>query len=355
MKDRDPDIAGALHDVSNALTVLLGWVAEARAPGASAETVAYALDVVERRARMARDLARQTITGSGAEGQDIDAESVVTDALAALRVEAERAGVKMNLASTVGGIVLSGGPEVSHGLTNMLLNAIAFSPKSSTIHVSAAATPIVVQFDVEDEGPGIAPERRGRVFQGDSTRAGGSGVGLRYARSIAWRAGGNLELLDPSRPGRGARFRLTWPRVDAKVPPPPPSVARVRSLDGKQVLLVEDDNDVVALLETALMARGAEVTVVATLTALYGALMPKAGKAHFDAILLDFSPINERLSDSIRLMRQLLPGTKIIVISGASNEFPAELLRAPFAMVPKPFEVQQVVDALLIDPMVPRP
>jgi hypothetical protein len=54
-------VTGALHDVSNALTVLLGWVAEARVGRGSPEQVDRALVIVEERARTARDLARRAI------------------------------------------------------------------------------------------------------------------------------------------------------------------------------------------------------------------------------------------------------------------------------------------------------
>jgi hypothetical protein len=59
--DPHRDVTGALHDVSNALTVLLGWVTEARTGRGSPEQVNRALAIVEERARTARDLARRAI------------------------------------------------------------------------------------------------------------------------------------------------------------------------------------------------------------------------------------------------------------------------------------------------------
>src|ERR1700722_2689152 len=60
--DPPRDVTGALHDVSNALTVLLGWVAEARATR-SPEHVDRALAIVEGRARVPRDGAHQIVEG----------------------------------------------------------------------------------------------------------------------------------------------------------------------------------------------------------------------------------------------------------------------------------------------------
>ena len=90
-KDPHRDLACVLHDVSNALTVLLGWVGEAKRPDASPEAVAYALAIVEQRARIARDLARAAIGAPRIDEQRSIGE-IVGEVLVALRVEAARAG-----------------------------------------------------------------------------------------------------------------------------------------------------------------------------------------------------------------------------------------------------------------------
>jgi two-component system CitB family sensor kinase len=63
---------------------------------------------------------------------------------------------------------------------------------------------------VADDGPGIAPELRERVFdQGFSTRPAGSGLGLALSRALAWQLGGRLTLRDSD---VGATFALALPR-----------------------------------------------------------------------------------------------------------------------------------------------
>ena len=61
--DADPhrDVTGALHDVSNVLTVLLGWAAEARSASESPAQLERALAIIEEKAREARDVARCAI------------------------------------------------------------------------------------------------------------------------------------------------------------------------------------------------------------------------------------------------------------------------------------------------------
>jgi two-component system sensor histidine kinase TctE len=66
--------------------------------------------------------------------------------------------------------------------------------------------------EVEDAGPGIPPEERGRVFdrfyRGDQAAEGGSGLGLAIVRRIAQAHGGSVELLDGASPGLLARVTL---------------------------------------------------------------------------------------------------------------------------------------------------
>jgi signal transduction histidine kinase len=235
-KDPHRELAGALHDVSNALTVLLGWVAEARAPGASLESIAYALRIAEQRGRAARDLARRAI---GAETsprhEETELDVIAEGTLAALAVVAQHANVVLRLEGTTG-VRVPAGSDVSHVLTNLVLNALAHAPAGSEVRVTLEATSLGAHVDVEDDGPGIAPDRRRTIFEGDTTREGGAGVGLRHARALARSAGGNLDLVPTP---TGAFFRLAWPRVGG-MPSAPPTATRVRTLEGKRVLVVED-------------------------------------------------------------------------------------------------------------------
>lgn len=332
-------VVGALHDVSNALTVLLGWVASARVEGATEEQIQRALAMVEERARAARDLARRAI-GAPIEGADADApvDALLVAAAGALGVEAERAGVKLVLGPAPSTRVGRAG-DVSHILTNLVLNAFAHAPRGSEVRVEASLADGRVVVDVADDGPGVDASRAERIFEGDSSRAGGAGVGLRHARAVARAAGGDLAL---ARAGAGgARFRLVWPRAGGSIPPPPMSSARARVLDGKRVLVLEDDVDVASLLETALSARGADVTVAKSAEELARV----AGRRH-DAALIDLSPIVDDVKGAIDRVRAGSPGIALVFISGSAVGIPAELASGGVRWVRKPFEVGEVVAAL---------
>ncbi len=341
--DPHADVTGALHDVSNALTVLLGWVAEARAPGATPESIQRALFMAESRARVARDLARRAI---GAAPALIDAagslDSVLRDLVDALEVEAQRSGV---------GVVLRCGAEVevavardvSQIVTNVLLNALAYAPHGSTVTVDVTPGAGSVTVDVQDQGPGVPAPRRDSVFDGDSTRPGGAGVGLRHARALARAAGGDLALVPTP---VGALFRLTWPRVDGSPDAAPRSIASGHAtslLRGTRVLVVEDDEHVTLLLETALTSRGAIVTIARTASELLLALE----EGEHDAALIDLSPIATDVEGAVAALRKRSPTAALVFISGSAVGLPGVLQAEAVRWVRKPFEVNELVAALL--------
>jgi CheY-like chemotaxis protein len=345
--DPHRDVTGALHDVSNALTVLLGWVAEARAAGATPAQAERAMSIVEDRARVARDLARRAI---GAEAVIDDREepldAMVSHVVETLRVEAQRAGVKLVVRSQTPAVRVPLPADASQVLTNVLLNALAWAPRGTQVSVETQADSAVATIAVQDDGPGVPAIQAPFVFDGTSSRQGGAGVGLRHARAVARAAGGELELValaqdaQPSGP-KGARFRLKWPRVEATLPRAPVSAPRPAVLAGTRVLIVEDDEDVAALLQSALVARGAHVVVARTAQEVAA----QAGNAH-DAALVDLSPIADDVRGAVDALRQGSPDVALVFISGSAVGLPDGLEYAQSRWVRKPFEVPEIVAAL---------
>ena len=339
--DPHRDVTGALHDVSNALTVLLGWVAEARAPRSSEEQVERALAIVEDRARTARDLARRAIGASpGIDDREDALDNVVEDIVEALTVESQRAGVAVAVVGRCPGARIPCAADASQVLTNLLLNALAWAPRGSRITVEARSDPGSLVVFVQDEGPGVPAGQAARVFDGVSGREGGAGVGLKHARALARSAGGEIELLGGG-VSRGARFRLRWPRVEARVPQAPVSSPRPATLAGTRVLVVEDDGDVATLLESALGARGAQVIVARTADEL----RKRADERH-DAALIDLSPIAEDVRGAVDALRRGSPDLALVFISGSAVGLPDELEAQRIRWVRKPFEIAEIVAAI---------
>ncbi len=101
-------------------------------------------------------------------------------------------------------------------LTNLLTNAIKFSPKDSSVCVTAAIEGDDAHFVVIDHGRGIPPEQLESVFDrftqveaDDAKKMGGAGLGLSIARAIVMQHGGRIWA--ESGNGKGATFHFTVP------------------------------------------------------------------------------------------------------------------------------------------------
>jgi CheY-like chemotaxis protein len=338
--DPHQDVTGALHDVSNALTVLLGWVAEARAGRASPEQLDHALAVIEDRARSARDLARRAIGAQApVDERDELLDAIVDDVVDALSVEAQRAGISLVVAGRCPGVRVPLAVDAAQVLTNVLLNALAWTPRGSRVTVETAEEGHWATIAVEDEGPGVAPERADHIFDGSTTRDAGAGVGLKHARAVARAAGGDLELVSGRVPS-GARFRVRWPRVDQTIAVPPPSAPRSHLLLGTRILIVEDDHDVATLLETALSARGAEISMARTALEV----AERALEEH-DVALVDLSPIAADVPGAIQALRVGSPRLALVFITGSAVGLPDGFEEGAL-WVRKPFELGEILAAL---------
>jgi CheY-like chemotaxis protein len=339
----DLALRGALHDVANTLTILVGWADEARDPASSKETVAYALAVIADEAKRAQELARRAI-GVEPSSQQGSATEIAERCVAALRLEAAKRHVVLKLegAASAGNY---DGVTLSQIFTNLILNAIAFSPERGVVSIRLASDLQAREssLDVVDEGRGVAPSAVATLFRssGVSTRPGGAGVGLAYARTLARSLGGDLVLIEGP---LGAHFRVSWPVQEpapsfaSLFPPPALSSRVVTTLANARVLLLEDDLAVTAFLTVALEARGMQVVVVNTIDQLCS-----LSSLH-DVAVIDLSPLGTRAPEASRALLERCPSARFIVTTGNPGALPLGLANA--RVVRKPFELAELVSAL---------
>ena len=118
--------------------------------------------------------------------------------------------------------------ELHEVLSNLVHNAIVYTPVGGSITVRAGTSGAMAWAEVSDDGPGIAPTRRAEVFErfrqvgdragGGARGATGSGLGLSIARAYAQSNGGDIVLADAdaSQPsGLRARVQLPLAPIDA--------------------------------------------------------------------------------------------------------------------------------------------
>lgn len=351
------DLRAALHEVSNALTVVVGWLARAQAQKPESESIAGALDIAKKRAEQARGIIRRAI------GADIQPEppctiaSIVRDAMLGLEPEAAVKNVVIHsqIKDDLDSEPLFRGTAVLQILTNLLLNALAASPEGAPIKIEIErAGPDAVLFGVSDLGPGIAEERRKTLFDaGKTTRAGGAGIGLRHAAALARDARGELRLAETA---RGARFELRWPHKKAGASKAretsgtkgaaaaPQESTSPNTLSKCRILLVEDDDAIIELLDTVLCGRGATLVTVNNSAALKNTLASNPGA--FNAALVDLSPITGDIAGAFAAMHKANPGIRVFFITGSASPLPSLPQSAHAAWIRKPFDVSEIITAL---------
>jgi signal transduction histidine kinase len=124
------------------------------------------------------------------------------------------------------------GQRLIQVLTNLLMNAIKFSPPDASVQLRTdSRSPGTVTFSVRDRGPGVTPEEREVIFDrfhqtGASTaHSEGAGLGLYIARQLVEAMGGHIGV--ESEPGEGATFTVTIPTARTlEVPAPLSSAGR---------------------------------------------------------------------------------------------------------------------------------
>jgi len=222
-----------------------------------------------------------------------------------------------------------------------------------------------VFLEVSDDGPGIAEELRGRIFEPFfSTRGVGRGLGLAAVLGIASAHHGVVKV--ESAPGHGTTFRLLVPCDDslgARSPAPEaePREALRRSAEGARdlegegaaraaarraglVLVVDDDEGVRDVAEGLLAEAGFRVE-----TAESGAAaLARVREGGVDAVLLDLVMPGLSGADVLRALAAEQPDLPVVVASGYKRELAAERLgqAGAFAFVQKPFHPESLCAAL---------
>jgi two-component system phosphate regulon sensor histidine kinase PhoR len=148
--------------------------------------------------------------------EPVDLAQVVAEATSLLQVKLEQTGVRIEGPPDPGLVAEADRPSILRVVTNLLDNAIKYSPRGSTIHAATADEGDLVSLTVTDEGPGIPEADLDRVFErfytGDASRATtGVGLGLAIVKHLVRAHGGTATA--SSKPGQGATFTVKLPKV----------------------------------------------------------------------------------------------------------------------------------------------
>ena len=366
---KDEFLATLSHELRSPLSAILGWctVLQQHGRGSTAE-FARGLEVIERNARaqtrLVDDLLDVTRMRAGAlhleRGPCLLADPVWA-AVQAARPKADFKGVALDFAVDRGvPLVDADTDRLEQVATNLVVNAIKFTPPGGRVAVHVRAEGDSAVLEVADTGEGIDPAFLPHVFepfrQADASSArrhGGLGLGLSIVSHLVRLHGGEVRADSPGL-GRGATFVVRLPATHAgaghAVALPVRDGARPAeaTLRGLRVLVVDDEADVRSAVARLLEHAGADVTCLesgATIAAVLVAWRP-------DVLVCDLGMPGEDGYSLVRRVRALpaAEGGRIPAISltaHARHEDRARALAAGFdEHLPKPIDLPQLLHAI---------
>jgi histidine kinase len=173
---------------------------------------------IDRLRRLAADLAAASSADEGQLHLDLrhgDLSELLDTVATRFRPQFERARVRLDTRVEQGLTTRFDHDRLVQALSNLLSNALAYTPEGGTVEVRGSSSSELVTIRVTDSGRGLRTEELERVFErfyraDRDDRAGGTGIGLTISRAIARAHGGDLTAASPG-PGLGSTFELTLP------------------------------------------------------------------------------------------------------------------------------------------------
>ena len=279
---KDEFVATVSHELRTPLNTILGWVQMLQTGDMTPDRQKRALETVERnarsQARLIEDLldVSRILTGSlRLNVEPVNISAIVEQAIESMRPAADAREIRLQTVLDSTASILGDQQRLQQVVTNLVSNAIKFTPKGGRVHVSVQRLASSVELRVADTGRGIAPDFLPHVFerfqQADvgARRAGGLGRGLAIVRPIVELHGGEVSASSEGE-DRGATFLVRVPlaitsrekalttesvRSTAHCPP---------ELAGTRVLIVDDEPDARELLEALFTECKATVAVASS-------------------------------------------------------------------------------------------
>ncbi len=379
---KDEFLATLSHELRTPLSVIVLWsrILARKYGGAEDDLrkgLALIIDNGMALSKLIGDLLDMSRIVSGRVALDphpLDLVEFIRQAVASHRPAAEASRIEIGLEIGQEPLIVNGDPtRLQQVLWNLLANAVKFAGEGGHIRVAAHSAGRRVEISVTDDGEGIAPDFLPQVFsrfrQADSSSArrhGGLGLGLAIVKQLVELHGGQVRAASGGL-GQGATFTVTlplqahepaqdidttgaWRRLD-------PDRQLSQRLDGKRVLVVEDQRDMLESLRHMLEDQGAHVTAAASGAAALDLL--RAAPQEFDVLVSDIGMPHMDGYEFIRRVRgELGLGPQrlaaIAITAYARDEDRARALLAGYqAHIVKPYQVGQLL--AMINELLERP
>jgi signal transduction histidine kinase len=215
-------VAQVSHELRTPLTSILGALEIVHdgiagpLPAHAARMVRIAHANTERLLKLVGEILDVQKMGAGqfeVKREPVDVAELVRQAVAASAGLAAKAGVGLETTLPAGAAAIGDADRIVQVVTNLVSNAVKFSPRGGSVHISMEVSARAVSVAVTDHGAGIPRALQERVFerffQGSSIQ--GTGLGLAISKGIIDMMGGTIGF--QSEEGRGSTFRFNLPRT----------------------------------------------------------------------------------------------------------------------------------------------
>ena len=274
---KDFFLAFVSHELRSPLNAILGWSKILLTKTVDDATRQNALETIERSARLQTKLINDLVDSARVASGKLRLEfhptnlcEVVRTAYQAQKPAADTHGLEFIFATDCDEVIVFGDAgRLQQVFTNLISNAIKFTPDGGRVSIAIRKTAETVSVHVTDTGHGVNPEALPNIFRqfsqgeiGRSRSNTGLGLGLSIVKILVNKHGGAVSALSEGL-GKGSEFIVTLPLSDSKVavsqPEEQESSPNRRPLSGKQILIVEDDADSREVLQLFLEQSGAHV------------------------------------------------------------------------------------------------
>jgi signal transduction histidine kinase len=327
---KDEFLAMLGHELRNPLAPVSAALEVMRLRADDPQRIGKAREVVERQiAHMTRlvddllDVSRIT------RGQiELRQESVTLAALVERAVEVARPliderGHRLSLDLPETPVVFRGDhSRLEQVLANLLSNAAKYTDVGGRIWLRAVVDRDHIAVSVRDDGEGLTPELRDRVFdlfvQGPDTRSmarGGLGLGLTLVRQLVQLHGGTIEASSEG-PSKGSEFVVRLPYAPTTHAPPAGTPAPGPTAAQRRILLVDDNVDAAEALADLLREHGHNVRTAHAA----GSGINEALRMRPEIVLLDISMPDADGYEVARRLRGELADTMLVALTGYGEQ-----------------------------------
>jgi two-component system, NtrC family, sensor histidine kinase KinB len=162
------------------------------------------------------DLARARATSIALDRRNVDVSDVAGRVRRLFTLQAREKGVVVDVTNPGAGMIVVGDEtKLTWAVSNLVANAIRYTPRGGRVGIACEARNGAVAVSVTDTGPGIPMDEQGRIFDrfvqsSHSGETGSAGLGLSIVRDIVQAHGGHIHL--ESELGTGTRFTVELPK-----------------------------------------------------------------------------------------------------------------------------------------------